>query len=141
VLTISKVAREAGVAPDTVRYYEREGLIPPPARTSGGYRIYGEETIRRLRFIRGSQRFGLRLRDVKALLDVIDRGACPCGHASELVRSRLAEVDQQLADLRTLRADLVRLSEDLGPETCTPGVWPCEQQLVQVGGGDGNDVD
>ena len=136
MLTVSRLAEAAGVAPDTVRYYERKGLIPPPERTAAGYRIYDEAVVRRLRFIRGSQRFGLRLREIRGLLDVLDRGLCPCGHASDLLTSRIAEVDQQIAELKEMRRELSRLSEEVGPDTCTPGVWPCEEEFVEAGGGE-----
>lgn len=138
MLTVSKLAQTVGVGPDTIRYYERVGLIPQAERTPGGYRAYDEATIRRLQFIRGSQRLGLRLREIKGLLDVMDRGLCPCGHASDLVTARIAEVDRQMAELRRLRRDLLRLSEEVGPDSCTPGVWPCEQELIKAGGGDGD---
>ncbi|HZA27630.1 MAG TPA: heavy metal-responsive transcriptional regulator [Actinomycetota bacterium] len=139
MLTVSKLAKMVGVGPDTIRYYEREGLIPEAERTESGYRVYDEGAVRRLRFIRGSQRFGLRLKEIKGLLEVMDRGLCPCGHASDLVTARIAEIDQQIAELRVLRGDLARLSEDVGPDRCTPGVWPCEQELIQVGGGEDDD--
>jgi MerR family mercuric resistance operon transcriptional regulator len=138
MLTVSKVAQTVGVGPDTIRFYEREGLIPEPERTSSGYRIYDDGIVRRLRFIRGSQRLGLRLREIKGLLEVMDRGLCPCGHASELVTSRMAELDRQIAQLRRLRQDLAQLSAEVGPDNCTPGVWPCEQELMRAGGGDGD---
>ena len=134
--TISRLARSAGVRPDTIRYYEREGLLPAPSRTSSGYRMYDEEALKRLRFIRGSQRIGLRLREIKGLLQVIDRGTCPCGHARSLLDERLEEIDRQLAELSDMRAQLVRVSENVGPDSCTPGIWPCEEELVEVGGGE-----
>jgi DNA-binding transcriptional MerR regulator len=136
MFTVSRLAEAAGVRPDTVRYYEREGLIPEAERTASGYRIYDEDAVRRLRFIRGSQRFGLRLKEIKGLLEVMDRGLCPCGHASDLVTARMAEIDQKIAELRALRQDLAQLSEDVGPDRCTPGVWPCDQEIIQMGGGD-----
>ena len=136
MLTVSKLAEAAGVRPDTVRYYEKQGLIPLAERTAAGYRMYDRSMVRRLRFIRGSQRFGLRLREIKGLLEVMDRGLCPCGHASDLLTTRIAEVDQQIAELKDLRGELARLSEDVGPDKCAPGVWPCEQEFVQAGGGD-----
>ncbi len=76
--TISELGREVGVKPDTIRYYERAGLLPSPDRNSSGYRVYGDEDLQRLRFVRGAQRLGLRLRDIRELLAIRDRGACPC---------------------------------------------------------------
>jgi DNA-binding transcriptional MerR regulator len=136
MFTVSKLAATVGVGPDTIRFYEREGLIPEAERTASGYRVYDEGIVQRLRFIRGSQRIGLRLREIKGLLEVMDRGLCPCGHASDLVTARIAELDQQIAELRVLRDHLARLSEDVGPDRCTPGVWPCEQEILQREGGD-----
>lgn len=89
-LTVSKLATEAGVRPDTVRYYEKAGLLPPADRAASGYRLYGKEAVDRLRFIKGVQSFGLRRSEVRDLLEVMDRGLCPCGHAEGLVRSRIA---------------------------------------------------
>ncbi len=136
LLSIGEVSRRSGFATSALRYYEREGLIPEAERTASGYRVYDEGIVQRLRFIRGSQRIGLRLREIKGLLEVMDRGLCPCGHASDLVTARIAELDQQIAELGALRSDLARLSEDVGPDRCTPGVWPCEQEFIQRGGGD-----
>lgn len=138
MLTVSRLAEAVGVGPDTIRYYERQGLIPEAERTPSGYRVFGDEAVRRLRFIRGSQRFGLRLREIKGLLEIIDEGLCPCGHASDLIAARMAEIDQQIAELKVLRADLAGLSEDVGPDRCSPGAWPCEREFIQAGGGDGD---
>jgi DNA-binding transcriptional MerR regulator len=107
--TISVLAESLGVTPDTVRYYERLGLLAAPARSPSGYRLYGEEATQRLRFIRGAQRMGLRLGDIKELLQVRDRGQCPCGHTEALVSRRLAEVDAEIAQLKAIRRQLVEL--------------------------------
>jgi DNA-binding transcriptional MerR regulator len=75
--TISQTAAEAGVSPDTLRYYERLGLLDAPERTASGYRVYEAGTGGRVRFIKGAQRTGLRLADIKDLLDIRDRGPAP----------------------------------------------------------------
>jgi DNA-binding transcriptional MerR regulator len=67
-LRISDVAREVGVTTDALRYYEKVGLLRPPDRTLAGYRMYDETGVKRLRFIRGAQRVGLRLREIAELL-------------------------------------------------------------------------
>lgn len=84
-LTVSRLAREVGMTPDGLRYYERAGLVPRPARTATGYRLYDDAMADRLRFIKGAQRLGLRLREIKELLDVLDRGLCPCGHTEVML--------------------------------------------------------
>lgn len=79
-LRISEIAESVGVSSDTIRYYEREGLLPAPARSVSGYRQYDQGIIDRLRFIKGAQAFGLRLSEIGELLEIQDKGACPCGH-------------------------------------------------------------
>ena len=81
-LKVSELAERAGVSPDTVRYYEEEGLLAEPARTRSGYRQFDEAAVERLHFIRGVQTLGLKLGDIKELLAIRDRGACPCGYSS-----------------------------------------------------------
>jgi DNA-binding transcriptional MerR regulator len=90
-LTVSGLANRVGVSPDAVRYYERLGLLSPPARSAAGYRRYDERAVQRLRFVKGAQRVGLRLREIAELLEVVDRGQCPCGHTEALLRERLAD--------------------------------------------------
>ena len=108
-LTVSTLADQAGLSPDTVRYYERLGLLPRPARSAAGYRLFDQAAVGRLRLIKGAQRAGLRLREIGELLQVADRGQCPCGHTEALLRERLAEVRAELDRLRALEAELTRL--------------------------------
>jgi DNA-binding transcriptional MerR regulator len=132
-LTVSALASQAGLSADTVRYYERVGLLPPPARSPAGYRQYEEATVERLRLIRAAQTAGLRLRDIGELLQVADHGRCPCGHTETLLRERLAEVEAELARLATLKTELTRLlapqAEPCCPETVTTAacVWWCAE--------------
>src|ERR671926_239282 len=99
-LTISDLAARTGLRPDTVRYYERVGLMPAPRRTSGDHRRYDGLAVDRLQFIRGAQPLGLRLHDIKALLAARDPGECPCEPAEPLLRTRLAEIDAELDRLQ-----------------------------------------
>ena len=125
-MRVAELASTVGVAADTVRYYERVGLLPPPARTPSGYRTYDGGAVDRLRFIQGAQRLGLRLRDIRDLLAVRDTGTCPCEPAEELLRRRLADVDAELARLATLRADMIAMLESLPAADCPPippGTW------------------
>ena len=140
-LTVSVVADRVGLSPDAVRYYERLGLLPPPARSAGGYRLYDEAAVERLRFVKGAQRVGLRLREIGELLEVVDRGQCPCGHTEVLLRERLTEVDAELARLGALRATLAGLLAGRPEESCaveTAAEWWCVQAFSREGGdGDG----
>ncbi len=120
---------------DTIRSYDRVGLLPPAVCTPAGYRDYDPATAERLRFIKGAQRSGLRLREIAELLAVRDCGACPCGHAETLVRRRLAEVDAELARLAEVRGELARLAADCAADACPDqdGAWPCEAQFINAG--------
>jgi DNA-binding transcriptional MerR regulator len=117
-LTVSALAGQAGLSADTIRYYERVGLLPEPARSAAGYRLYDPTAIDRLRLIKGAQRAGLRLREIGELLQVADQGQCPCGHTEALLRERLAEVHAELQRLHDLEADLNRLLERQPDPTC-----------------------
>jgi MerR family transcriptional regulator, mercuric resistance operon regulatory protein len=125
-LTISDLTARTGVRPDTLRYYERVGLIPAPARTSGAHRRYDTRAVDRVQFIRGAQRLGLRLSDIRDLLAVRDTGACACEPAEPLLRHRIAEIDAEIDRLGRLRADLVAMADQLPSATCPdplPGTW------------------
>lgn len=125
-LRVAELAQAAGVSTDTVRYYERAGLLPPPARTPAGYRAYDDAALDRLRFIQGAQRLGLRLRDIGNLLAIRDTGVCPCEPAEQLLRRRLDELDAEMARLAALRDQMVAMINELPTQKCpppTPGTW------------------
>lgn len=126
-MTIAQVAADAGVRPDTLRYYERAGLVPEPPRTTGAHRRYPEATVERLRFIRDAQRLGLRLAEIKQLLAVRDTGSCPCEPAEVLLRRHLAEIDTEmarLAQLRTEVASMLAARSECPPFFCAEGGDP-----------------
>ncbi len=133
-LTISKLGERVGISADTIRYYERAALLPHPQRTPSGYRLYGDEVADRLRFIKGAQRLGLRLREIRELLDVLDRGLCPCGHTETLLRKRIAEIDEETARLDDLKRELLRVVEHFPAQACEgDGRWPCEDEFIRTG--------
>ncbi len=105
-MRIGELAKTAGVAPDTIRYYEREGLLPPAARTESGYRDYGPGVMDDLLFIKKAQALGLKLSDVREVLEISSGGKPPCEHVRATVSARLVEVEGRLRDLRALRATL-----------------------------------
>ncbi|MEQ8834688.1 MAG: heavy metal-responsive transcriptional regulator [Miltoncostaeaceae bacterium] len=117
-LRVGELAAAAGVGNDTIRFYEREGLLPAPPRTEGGYRSYGPDAVERLRFIRGCRRLGLRLAEIRELLSIRDTGACPCGPAEEVLQRRIDEVDAELARLTELRASMDRMATLLARGEC-----------------------
>jgi DNA-binding transcriptional MerR regulator len=125
-LRVAELAQAVGLNPDTVRYYERAGLLPPPRRSPSGYRAYDADAVDRLNFIRGAQRLGLRLRDIADLLAIRDTGVCPCEPAERLLRRRLAELDEEMARLAALREQMVAMVEALPSAQCpppSPGTW------------------
>jgi MerR family mercuric resistance operon transcriptional regulator len=125
-LSIAEVAAGAGVRPDTLRYYERAGLVPAPPRTSGAHRRYPPATVDRLRFIQGAQRLGLRLAEIRELLAVRDTGNCPCEPAEGLLTRHLAEIDTEIARLTRLRAEVSGMLAGLAGPSCPdpePGTW------------------
>jgi DNA-binding transcriptional MerR regulator len=125
-LRVAELATAVGVRPDTIRFYEREGLLPPPRRTPSGYRSYDDRALDRLRFIQGAQRLGLRLSDIRDLLSVRDTGSCPCEPAEQLLKRRLGDVDAEIARLVALRAEMVDMLRALPSGECrqpVPGTW------------------
>jgi DNA-binding transcriptional MerR regulator len=129
-LHISDIARQAGVSADAVRFYEKEGLLPAPHRSPSGYREYDGSTAERIRFIKGAQEMGLRLAEIAELLEIQDRGACPCGHTKELVESHIDAIDAELIRLAELRKDLAALAALDCPATTESELWPCQVRFV-----------
>ena len=108
-LTIGVLASRCGVSRDTVRFYERERLLPPPRRTASGYRLYREEEAGRVRFIRRAQAMGLTLDDVRELLRVETlRTPEQCRRVGARLRLRIEVVDEKIAQLRSFREELAR---------------------------------
>ena len=125
-LSITQLAARASVRPDTIRYYERTGLLPAPARTAGDHRRYDARTLDRLQFIRGAKRLGLRLDAIAELLELRDAGQCPCDPAAEMLRARLAEIDAEMARLAGLRDQLTAMLAAIPGPACPdpqPGTW------------------
>jgi DNA-binding transcriptional MerR regulator len=145
-LTVGQLAARAGVRADTIRYYERAGLLPEPDRTGGDHRRYGPADLDRMLFIRGAQRLGLRLAEIRELLVVRDTGVCPCGPAETLLREHIGEINREITRLTVLRAELSGMVAGLtaASEPCpdpVPGTWcAADRQATEsnAGGGDRN---
>jgi DNA-binding transcriptional MerR regulator len=132
-LNVSQVARQVGISADAVRFYEREGLLPPPSRSPAGYREYDPSIAHRIRFIKGAQAMGLKLAEIKELLEIQDRGACPCGHTRHLVERRIAEIDAEMDRLKAVRDQLAAMAELDCPATDQSELWACEVRFIQRG--------
>jgi DNA-binding transcriptional MerR regulator len=131
-LTVGQLAARAAVRTDTIRYYEREGLLPAPRRTDGDHRRYGPPDLDRLLFIRGAQRLGLRLAEIRDLLAVRDTGTCPCEPAEVLLRRHVAEIGTEIKRLAALRAELLAMLAAMPGPDCPdplPGTW-CPPNLI-----------
>lgn len=105
-LTIGKLASATGTKVETVRYYEKAGLIAAPARTDGNYRSYRTEDLERLRFIRRTRDLGFSLEQVRALLSISGQRDRDCGTVDAIATEHLTEVDRKIADLIALRREL-----------------------------------
>jgi len=98
--TITELARAADVPTTTLRYYERAGLLEAEDRSQGNYRLYTDESLRRLKFIRAAQAIGFTLDDVKDLLGRVAEGPPSCRWVQTLIEGRLADIEERLKDLR-----------------------------------------
>ena len=120
-LLIGQLAKAAGVRPDSIRFYERTGLLPRPERLSSGYRTYDEVALRRVRFIKRAQGLGFSLGEIGRILRIRDQGgpACPC--VLQIAETTLAETEHQLRRLEEfagrLRRDLRRWKKMTGADS------------------------
>jgi MerR family mercuric resistance operon transcriptional regulator len=118
-LTIGRLAEAAGVNLETVRYYERIKLMPPPARTASGHRAYEDAHIRQLAFIRRARELGFSIKQIRALLTLSEPSRVSCAEAREIARMHLEEVRAKLVDLGRLEgilaATIAQCSGDAAP--------------------------
>ncbi|HZX72733.1 MAG TPA: MerR family transcriptional regulator [Rhodanobacter sp.] len=121
-LTIGAVAKRVGVAIDTIRYYERERLLPEPTRRASGYRSYGESTIAQLRFIRRAKHLGFTLEEIRELLALSADRQRGVKAVKKRAQQRLAAIDQRILELQRVRDGLAQLVESCpghgAPEHC-----------------------
>jgi DNA-binding transcriptional MerR regulator len=106
ILSIGRLAREAGVNRETLRYYERLGLLSPDERTSAGYRLYRARGAERLRFIKRAQGFGFSLEEIRELLSLRPRSARACSRVMAMLDRKLEELARQIAEMRRFRKEL-----------------------------------
>lgn len=108
-MRIGELGRAIGVDVETIRYYEKSGLLPAPARSGNGYRAYGPEHLERLAFIRHCRALDIPLADVKRLLEFVARPDADCGDIDRLIDAQLARVRARLESLRALERQLTAL--------------------------------
>ncbi len=120
-MLIGELAQRSGIPPRTLRFYETAGVLPGPERTPSGYRIYGNDALDRLAFIRAAQAASLTLAEIRSVIAIRASGNAPCSHVLELLDAKALAVTRQIAELRTLRRELDRLrtrSAAAGPAAC-----------------------
>lgn len=113
-LTIGTLAKEAQVNLQTIRYYEREGLLPEPPRRPSGYRMFSSDSVRRVRFIKRAQELGFSLTEIKELLALRVDAKTSCAEVKSRARAKLADVEQKISALRAMKTALQELMA-----TCT----------------------
>ena len=122
-LTIGQLAKAAGVGVETLRFYERKGLLPPPPRSRSGYRRYPADAVARVRFIRRAKELGFSLAEIRELLAMrVDPGRS-CADVRAVARAKIADVEAKIADLTRMRAVLRRLARACpgeGPVSACP---------------------
>jgi DNA-binding transcriptional MerR regulator len=106
MLKIGEVSKRSGIGVEALRFYEKSGLLEKPSRTFSGYRVYGEDVLERLAFIKQAQALGFSLDEIRQIVDDARRGASPCDEVREIVRRRMEELDERLRELHRYRKEL-----------------------------------
>jgi Cd(II)/Pb(II)-responsive transcriptional regulator len=110
-MKIGELAQVAQCTVETIRYYEKEGLLPAPARTAGNFRVYGAEHVERLRFIRNCRALDMSHGEIRTLLDLADRPAEGCGAVNAVFDQHIAHVDERIRELSHLKQQLLGLRQ------------------------------
>ena len=122
-MTIGQLARDAGVNVETIRFYQRKGLIARPSRPAAGYRRYDEEASRRIRFVREAQELGFSLAEIRQLLSLRVDPTTSCAAVKDTAEAKIASIDEKIAALQTMRKALVEITNSCsgeGPTTACP---------------------
>ena len=109
-LTIGRLAREGQVNVETIRYYERRGLLPRPPRRPSGYRVFPPSAVRVLQFVKTAQALGFSLREIKELLSLRIQPGRSCADVRDRAEQKIAEIDQKIRTLKAMRKALMRLA-------------------------------
>ncbi len=139
-IRIGELAARFGLNPKTVRYYEEIGLLPRAERSTSGYRLYDEQDVERLGFIRRAKILGLSLDEIHALLSVQAEGETPCDSVLDLVDRKIRAIDQRIVELQAFRAELATLWADwtdeqkrFPPRATSASICPIIEQQTEVG--------
>ena len=113
-MTIGKVAKLAGVGVETIRFYEREGLLNKPKRKASGYRLFGPEVVNRIRFIKNVKELGFSLKEIRELLFLRVDSRATAAEVKKRVDSKIDQIDTRISDLKRVRNALAQLSRSAG---------------------------
>ncbi len=130
-LTIGKVARLAQVGVETIRFYEREGLVEKPPRAPSGYRQYPRETVARIRFIRRAKELGFSLKEIKELLALRVAPGTTCGDIRKRAKAKIDSIEEKIASLERMKEALQRLAarcRGKGPTSRCPILEALEEE-------------
>lgn len=130
-LTIGKLARQVDLGVETLRYYERRGLIEPQSRTDSGYRLYSEDARQRLQFIRRAQVLGFSLDEVAELLSLSDRPSQSAAEVKRLTQAKIADIETRILDLERMKSALSALEEQCPGHAGTTAECPILAALNQ----------
>ncbi len=122
---IGEAAKQVGMNPKTIRYYEGLGLLSVPDRTESGYRLYSTRDLERLRFIKGGKALGLSLSEIKEILEAWNEGQSPCGHVSTLLDAKIADLDRRIAEMTHFRDHLRAYKQEVDDREPSPQT-PCQ---------------
>lgn len=114
MLFIGEVAKQAGINQKTIRFYEDIKLLPKSKQGQNNYRIYSQDTITRIYFIKNAKSLGFSLQDIKEILVLKDQGFEPCSHVRDLLKQRIIALKREIAELNALNRDLKKLEDEWG---------------------------
>lgn len=120
-LKIGEVSKRSGIGVEALRFYEKSGLLERPSRTESGYRVYGAEVLERLAFIRRAQVLGFSLEEIRRVIEERRAGQSPCAEVREVVRRRLSELDERMAEMRRYRKELAAALAEWDEAGDSPG--------------------
>ncbi len=111
-VTIGVLSEKTGVHIETIRYYEKEGILPRPARSPGGHRLYTEDDIKRLFFVRRSRELGFSIKEINSLLSLVQIGEYTCAAVHDLTVQHAAEINQKIMDLQKMEHVLLDMAAE-----------------------------
>lgn len=132
-LTVGKLAESAGVNVETIRFYERKGILPKPLRKPSGYRLYSEDDVKRVQFIVHAKDLGFSLREIQELLELRVEATSSCDDVREQTEAKIADIERKISDLQRIHNVLTKLAaacKTKDPTSDCPVLEALEQEAV-----------